>query len=55
MENETMRTHQNFRENESGPKIISTVHDRNVPRCDQQAVVVLLQRTLLPHLTLGST
>lgn len=55
MENETLRTHQNFRENESGPKSIKTMDDRNVPRCDQDAVVALVQRTLLLHVTLGST
>lgn len=44
MENETLRTHQNFRENESGPKSIKTVDDRNVPRCDQDAVVALLDK-----------
>lgn len=54
MENETLRTHQNFRENESGLKIIKTMDDRNVPRSDQEAVVALLQRTLLPHATLVS-
>lgn len=42
MENETLRTHQNFRENESGPKSIKTVYDRKVPGYDRDAVVALV-------------
>lgn len=53
MENETLRTHQNFRENKSGPSLIETVYDKNVPGYDQEVVVALRDRTLLFHVVLG--
>lgn len=55
MEIETLRTHQNFRVNESGQ--LNNIDDRwqTVPRYDQEVVVALLQRTLFAHFTLGST